>query len=50
MRCSVRDTFAYGEVTVTGRRLIVRHKGIDGKPLSDDEARPCGPFVINYSH
>jgi alkaline phosphatase D len=48
MRCSVRDKFAFGEVSVTSTRLTVRHKGLDGKPLTDDEGRPCGPFVIPY--
>jgi phosphodiesterase/alkaline phosphatase D-like protein len=48
MRCSVTDKFSYGQVRVTGNRLTVTPKGIDGKPLMDD-GKPCGPIVLNYS-
>jgi PhoD-like phosphatase len=47
MRCSILDQFSYGQVKVTGSRLTVTPKGIDGKPQQDG-ARPCGPFVLNY--
>jgi len=47
MRCSVTDKFSYGHVKVTGNRLTVTPKGIDGNQLTDNGA-PCGPFVLNY--
>jgi phosphodiesterase/alkaline phosphatase D-like protein len=47
MQCSVTDKFSYGQVKVTGSRLTVTPKGIDGKPLRDG-SQPCGPFVLNY--
>jgi len=42
----VRGKFTYGEVAIPGRWLMMRHKGINEKPLSDDQGRPYGPFVI----
>ena len=48
MKCSVLDKFSYGQVKVTGNRLTVTPKGIDGKQLTDN-GLPCGPFVLNYS-
>jgi alkaline phosphatase D len=48
MKCSVTNKFSYGQVEVTGNRLTVTPKGIDGKRLTDNGA-PCGPFVLNYS-
>jgi alkaline phosphatase D len=47
MRCAVTNKFSYGEVKVTGDRLTVTPKGIDGKQLMDG-AVPCGPFVLDY--
>jgi phosphodiesterase/alkaline phosphatase D-like protein len=47
MRCSIVDQFSYGQVTVTGSRLTITPKGIDGQPQQDG-ANPCGPFVFNY--
>ncbi|HYN90882.1 MAG TPA: alkaline phosphatase D family protein [Thermoleophilaceae bacterium] len=47
MQCSIVDQFSYGQVKVTGTRLTVTPKDIDGKPQRDG-ARPCGPFVLNY--
>jgi phosphodiesterase/alkaline phosphatase D-like protein len=36
MRCSVLDKFSYGQVTVTGQRLTVTPKDIDGNPITDN--------------
>jgi alkaline phosphatase D len=47
MQCSVLDQFSYGEVTVTGSKLTVAPKDMNGKPQMDG-ANPCGPFVLNY--
>ena len=47
MQCSVLDQFSYGEVTVTGSKLTVTPKDMNGKPQMDG-ANPCGPFVLNY--
>ena len=47
MRCSIVNQFSYGQVTVTGSRLTITPKGIDGQPQQDG-ANPCGPFVFNY--
>jgi alkaline phosphatase D len=47
MQCSVIDQFSYGQVRVTGRRLTVTPKGIDGRPQQDGQ-NPCGPFVLNF--
>jgi hypothetical protein len=47
MQCSIVDQFSYGQVRVTGSRLTVTPKGIDGSPQRDG-ARPCGPFVLNH--
>ena len=47
MQCSILDQFSYGQVTVTGSRLTITPKGIDGRPQQDG-ANPCGPFVFNY--
>jgi alkaline phosphatase D len=47
MQCSIVDQFSYGQVKVTGSRLTVTPKGIDGEPLRDGD-KPCGPFVLSY--
>ena len=47
MQCSIIDQFSYGQVRVTGSRLTVTPKGIDGRQLVED-GRPCGPIVLNY--
>ncbi len=47
MQCSVLDQFSYGEVTVTGSKLTVTPKDLNGTPQMDG-ANPCGPFVLNY--
>ena len=47
MQCSVIDQFSYGEVTVTGSKLTVTPKDLNGTPQMDG-ANPCGPFVLNY--
>jgi alkaline phosphatase D len=47
MPCAVVDQFSYGQVRVTGGRLTVTPKDINGQPLRDGD-RPCGPFVVNF--
>jgi alkaline phosphatase D len=47
MQCSILNQFSYGQVTVTGSRLTITPKGIDGQPQTDG-ANPCGPVVLNY--
>ena len=47
MQCAVLDQFSYGQVKVTGSRLTVTPKAIDGQ-AQQDGAQPCGPFVLNY--
>jgi alkaline phosphatase D len=47
MQCSIINQFSYGQVKVTGRRLTITPKGIDGQPQQDG-ANPCGPFVLDY--
>jgi alkaline phosphatase D len=47
MQCSVIDQFSYGEVTVTGSKLTVTPKDLNGTPQMDG-ANPCGPFELNY--
>jgi alkaline phosphatase D len=46
--CSVRDKFAYARVVVRSDRLTVTHRGLNGRPLRDDEGRPCGPFTVRF--
>jgi phosphodiesterase/alkaline phosphatase D-like protein len=47
MQCSILNQFSYGQVRVTGSKLTITPKGIDGKPQRDG-ANPCGPVVLNY--
>jgi hypothetical protein len=47
MQCAIVDQFSYGQVKVTGTRMTITPKGIDGRPQTDD-GRPCGPVVLNY--
>ena len=49
MRCSVMDTFSYGEVTVTSRRLTVRLKDQHRRPVVEEEGShpACPAFVLN---
>ena len=35
MQCSVIDQFSYGEVTVTGSKLTVTPRDMNGKPQMD---------------
>ena len=45
MLCANIDTFSYGEVTVTPKKLTIAPKDINGKALKDGDA-PCGPFTL----
>jgi alkaline phosphatase D len=48
MRCSVINTFSYGEVTVTNRRLTVQLKDQNRRPLGEEEPNTsCPPIVLN---
>lgn len=46
MRCSVIDTFSYGQVTVTSRRLTVQLKDAARRPLREEEAGARCPAVV----
>jgi alkaline phosphatase D len=46
MQCSVLDRFSYGQVTVTGSRLTVTPKDIDGNQITDN-GQPCG-VVLDF--
>lgn len=49
MKCSVINTFSYGEVTVTSRRLSVRLKDQNRRPVTEEEGShpACPAFVLN---
>jgi phosphodiesterase/alkaline phosphatase D-like protein len=47
MRCSVLNQFSYGQVKVTGNRLTVTPKDIDGNVITDN-GQPCG-VTLNFS-
>jgi len=47
MRCSVLDKFSYGQVRVTGNRLTVTPKDIDGNVITDN-GQPCG-VTLNFT-
>ena len=47
MRCAQIDAYSYAQVSVTGARLTITPKGIDGKPLRDFGGGPCGPFALD---
>jgi phosphodiesterase/alkaline phosphatase D-like protein len=47
MQCSILNQFSYGQVTVTGSKLTITPKDIDGNPQQDNGA-PCGPVVLDY--
>ena len=49
MKCSVVNTFSYGEVTVTSRRLSVRLKDQHRNPVVEEEGShpACPAFVLN---
>ena len=42
MKCSILDQFSYGEVTVTGSKLTVTPKDMNGTPQMDG-AKPVRP-------
>ncbi|WP_093115323.1 alkaline phosphatase D family protein [Thermoleophilum album] len=46
MRCSVIDRFSYGEVSVGARELRIVPKDDRGRPLREEDGKPCGPFVV----
>jgi phosphodiesterase/alkaline phosphatase D-like protein len=49
MRCSVINTFSYGEVTVTSRRLTVQLKDQNRRPIVEEEGShpACSAIVLN---
>jgi alkaline phosphatase D len=47
MTCAASDTFSYGQVDVTARRLEVRLKDAQGDPVIDaGTGAPCAPVVL----
>ncbi|MDX6673264.1 MAG: hypothetical protein QOH11_682 [Solirubrobacteraceae bacterium] len=47
MQCSVINTFSYGEVTVTSRRLTVRLKDQNRRPIVEEEgSHPACPAIV----
>lgn len=46
IRCSQLDTFSYGEVTVTGKRLSIALKDLKGGAVKGADGKSCGPYVI----
>ena len=47
MRCSVIDTFSYGEVTVTNRRLTITLKDANRRPIREEEGtKPACPSIV----
>ena len=46
MRCAVLDTYAYGQVEVTARRLTVRLKDGAGRPVRHPDGSSCKPVVV----
>ena len=47
LRCAALDVYSYGEVVVGPRRLVVRLKDARGRPVRNDDGRPCAPVVVN---
>jgi phosphodiesterase/alkaline phosphatase D-like protein len=46
IRCSQLDMFSYGQVTVTGSKVTIALKDASGKTVTDDDGKPCGPYVV----
>ena len=47
MQCSVVNTFSYGEVTVTNRRLTVQLKDQNRRPVVEEEgSHPACPAIV----
>ena len=46
IRCSQLDTFSYGEVTVTGKRLSIALKDLKGGTVKGADGKNCGPYVV----
>jgi phosphodiesterase/alkaline phosphatase D-like protein len=44
--CVSLDSYSYAQVAVTGSRLTVRLKDLNGKPVRDVLGGPCAPVVI----
>jgi alkaline phosphatase D len=45
MQCANLDTFSYGEVTVTSKKLTISPRDSRGRALKDGSS-PCGPFTL----
>ncbi len=46
LSCVSLDTYSYAQVTVTGSRLTVRLKDLNGRPVRDVLGEPCAPVLI----
>ncbi len=46
IRCSQLDAFSYGEVTVTGKRLSIALKDLEGGTVKGADGKNCGPYVV----
>jgi phosphodiesterase/alkaline phosphatase D-like protein len=48
MQCAQIDQFSYGQVSVTGPRLTIALKQLDGSPVTDfPSGNPCGPYTLD---
>ena len=46
IQCSQLDTFSYGEVTVTGKRLSIALKDGKGGTVKGADGTNCGPYLV----
>ena len=46
MRCAALDTYSYGEITVTAKRLRVALKDLNGRTVRESDGRACGPYTL----
>jgi alkaline phosphatase D len=47
IQCSQLDTFSYGEVTVTGKRLTIALKDGKGGIVKGADGQNCGPYLVD---
>jgi alkaline phosphatase D len=47
LRCSVVNSYGYGQVIVTSKKLTVQLNGLDGDDLDDEGGDPCPDFTVN---